>query len=91
MPHVQTGWPQGMTSAQIGQIIGASIVMLFLCIGSFRSAGACCILSWIIFGILLYLGWLGAVSIYTIPQFALSGVIALLVHFSEAKDTVRES
>jgi hypothetical protein len=90
MPHVQTGWPEGMTSTQIGQIIGASIVMLFLCIGSFRSAGACCILSWIIFGVLVYLGWMGAVTPYTIPQFALSGVVALLVHFSEAKDTVRE-
>jgi hypothetical protein len=91
MPHVQTGWPEGMTSAQIGEIIGACVVMLFLCIGSFRSAGACCMLSWIIFGILIYMGWIGVVTPYMIPQFAFSGFIGILIMLDEAKSVARET
>jgi hypothetical protein len=90
MPHVQTGWPEGMTSAQIAQIIGASVVMLFLCIGSFRSAGACCMLSWIIFGIMLWLGWLNIATPYAIPQFAFSGFVGILIMIDESKQTTRE-
>lgn len=90
LPHIYTGWPAGMTSASIAEIVGACIVMLFLCVGSFRSAGACCIISWVIFGILLYMGWLGTITPYTIPEFAFSGFVGLLIHFSEAKDTARE-
>jgi hypothetical protein len=91
LPHVQTGWPTGMTSAQIGEIIAACIVMMFLCIGSFRSAGACCVLSWIIFGLMLWLGWMGVVSIYTIPQFAFSGFLAIVILLDEAKSQARET
>lgn len=91
LPHVQTGWPAGMTSAQIAEIAGACIVMLFLCIGSFRSAGACCMLSWIIFGILLYMGWMGVITPYTIPEFAFSGFIGILIMLDEAKQTARET
>jgi hypothetical protein len=64
--------------------------MLFLCIGSFRSAGACCILSWIIFGILCFLGWFGVVTPYTVPQFALSGFVALIIAIDEGKSQTRE-
>jgi hypothetical protein len=91
LPHVQTGWPEGMTSAQIGEIIGATIVMLFLCIGSFRSAGACCLLSWIIFGILLYLGWLGAITPWVSAEFAFSGFVGILIMIDEGKQTTRET
>lgn len=85
LPEVQSGWPSNMTTGQIAQLIAAFIVMLFLCIGSFRSAGACCILSWLIFGILLFLGWFGVVTIYTIPMFALSGCVALVIAIDESK------
>jgi hypothetical protein len=91
LPYVHTGWPFGMSSGQIAQIIGACIVALFLCIGSFRSAGACCVLSWIMFGVLLYLGWFGIVTPYTIPQFAFSGFVALIIAIDEGKQTVREA
>jgi len=91
VPYVQTGWPLGMTSAQIAQLIGAFIVMLFLCIGSFKSAGVCCIVSWIIFGVLMYLGWMGTVTPYTIPMFAFSGFVALFIAIDEGKATVREA
>lgn len=91
LPYVSTGWPLGMTSAQIAQVIGACIVMLFLCVGSFRSAGACCIISWIIFGVLAVLGWFGAVTPYMVPQFALSGFFALIIAVDEGKSQVRET
>jgi len=91
LPEVHTGWPFGMDSGQIAQIAAACIVALFLCIGSFRSAGACCILSWIIFGVLLYLGWFGIITPYTIPQFAFSGFIALIIAVDEGKSQAREA
>jgi hypothetical protein len=91
LPSVFTGWPSGMTSTYIAEIVGAIIVALFLCIGSFRSAGTCAILSWIIFGILIYLGWFGVVTPYTIPQFAVSGFVAIIVAIDEGKQTVRET
>lgn len=91
LPYVQTGWPLGMTTGHIAQLIGAFFVMLFLCIGSFRSAGICCIVSWIIFGVLLFLGWMGAVTPYTIPMFAFSGFVAIFIALDEGKSTVREA
>jgi hypothetical protein len=91
LPHVQTGWPLEMTTGQIAQLIGAFVVMLFLCIGSFRSAGVCCLVSWIIFGVMLYLGWMGTVTPYTIPMFAFSGFVALFIAIDEGKATVREA
>jgi hypothetical protein len=91
-PHVDTGWPVGMSSLQIAQLIGASIIMLFLCIGSFRSAGACCILSWIIAGIMMFLGWWGdsTTTYATVPMYVFSGFVGLVVHLGEAKQTERE-
>jgi hypothetical protein len=90
LPNVQTGWPVGTTSADIAQIIAALIIVLFLCIGSFRSAGVCCVLAWIIYGVMLYLGWM-TITVYTIPQFALTGFVAVLIVIDESKQVTRET
>jgi TM2 domain-containing membrane protein YozV len=76
-----------MTSTQIAQIGAAAIIMLFLCIGSFRSAGACCILAWIIGGIMIFLGW----WVTSIPEFALAGFLSILIAIDEGKQSVREA
>ena len=91
LPQVQTGWPVGMTTFQIGQLAAACIIMLFLCIGSFRSAGACCILSWIVAGVMVYLGWFGGGTAYaSIPEFALAGFLSVFIAIQEGKETTRE-
>jgi hypothetical protein len=91
LPRVHTGWPFGMSSLQIAQLAAASIIMLFLCIGSFRSAGACCILAWIIGGVMLYLGWWGGGTTYaSIPLFTLAGFLSIFIALDEGKQQVRE-
>jgi hypothetical protein len=91
LPQVQTGWPSGMTSFQIGQLVAACIIMLFLCIGSFRSTGTCCILSWIVAGVMLYLGWFGGGTAYaSIPEFALAGFLSVFIAIQEGKEVTRE-
>jgi hypothetical protein len=90
LPEVHTGWPFGMTSLQIAQLFGSAIIVLFLCIGSFKSAGACCLLAWIIGGVMLYLGWVGGTTLASIPLFTLAGVLSIFIVLDEGKQTVRE-
>jgi hypothetical protein len=91
LPYVQTGWPLNMTSAQIAQLIGTLVIMLFLCVGSFRNAGASCIMAWIMGGIMLYLGWFqGGTAYAAIPEFALAGFLSVIIAIDEGKTTVRE-
>jgi hypothetical protein len=91
LPQVQTGWPMNMTSAQIAQTIAMIIIMLFLCIGSFRNAGASCLMAWIAGGIMLYLGWWGGGNVLTsIPEFALAGFLSIFIIIDESKPTIRE-
>jgi hypothetical protein len=93
MPHVTSGWPFELDSAAIAQLAGSAIIMLFLTIGSFRSAGACCILSWIIAGVLMYMGWWGnsTVTYSTVPMFVFAGFIGFFIHLGEAKQTERDT
>lgn len=92
LPHVQTGWPEGMTSVQIAQLAASAIIMFFLCVGSFRSVGATCLLAWIVGGVMLVLGWWGGGTAYaSIPEFALAGFLSILVAIDESKQTVREA
>jgi hypothetical protein len=91
MPYRYTGWPSGMTSDNIAQLIGSAIVMLFLVIGSFRSAGSCAILSWIIFGVLAYLGWMGDFTLGALPMFAFSGFLGILMYMADQKEVTRET
>lgn len=91
LPYVTNGWPLGMTSDQIAELIPCAIVVLFLCIGSFRSAGACAILSWVIFGILMALGWFGIVSVWMGAMFALSGCVGIFMYLADAKEVTRET
>lgn len=91
LPHVHTGWPEGMTSGQIAQLIAAFIILFFLCIGSFRSVGACCILAWIVGGVMLALGWWGGgTATASLPLFSLAGFLSVVVAIDESKQTVRE-
>lgn len=91
LPAYHHGFPPGMTSADIAQIIGAVVITLFLGIGSFRSAGACCVLAWIVSGVLLFLGWYGVGTAYaSIPSFALAGFLSVVIALNEGKETVRE-
>lgn len=92
LPHVQTGWPEGMSSLQIAQLFGAVIIFFFLSVGSFRSVGASCILAWIVAGIMLVLGWWGGGTVYaSIPEFALAGFLSIFIAIDEAKQYVRDA
>ena len=93
MPYVTTGWPLGMTTYQIAELVGGVIIAFFLTIGSYRSSGATCIVAWIMSGFLMAFGWWGngvVGGVSAIPMFALSGFLAILIHISEAKETARE-
>lgn len=91
LPQILSGWPAGLTSAQIAQLIGSGIIMLFLCLGSFRNAGASMIMAWIMAGIMLYLGWFqGGTVAAAIPEFALAGFLSIMIAIQEGKDTARE-
>ena len=98
LPYTPTGWTTAsgaqMTPGTIAEIVGISIIILFLCVGSYQSSGAACIICWIMSGFLIYLGWwangvVGGVG--AIPSFVLCGFVAILVHINEGKDTARET
>jgi len=91
LPMVHTGFPDGMSSAQIAQLVAACIIVFFLGIGSFKSTGACCVLAWIVGGVMLYLGWWGGGTVYaSIPNFALAGFLSVIIAIQEGKSTERE-
>lgn len=91
LPGYHHGFPPGMESADIAQFVGAAVITLFLGIGSFRSAGACCVLAWIVSGVMLFLGWYGLGTPYaSIPSFTLAGFLSVLIALTESKETVRE-
>ena len=77
-------WPAGIDPAQI---VAAVIIMLFLAIGSYGSAGVSCILSWIITGILMAIGWFTM----GVPLFVFAGILSILVVLDESKKTAREA
>lgn len=77
-------WPAGIDPAQI---VAAVIIMLFLAIGSYGSAGVSCILSWIITGILMAIGWFTMGG----PLFVFAGILSILVVLDESKKTAREA
>lgn len=89
LPYYHTGFPDGMSSLQIAQLVAAGIILFFLSIGSFKSAGACCVLAWIVAGIMLAIGWFGGGTVYaSIPLFSLAGVLSIIVVLYEGKETV---
>jgi hypothetical protein len=91
LPVVHTGFPEGMSSAQISQLVAACVIVFFLGIGSFKSTGACCVLAWIVGGVMLYLGWFGGGTVYaSIPNFALAGFLSVVIAIQEGKSTERE-
>lgn len=89
LPFYYTGWPAGMTSSQIAQLIAAFIITCFLGIGSFRNAGASMIAACCIGGIMFAMGWwnggLTVSAASAIPEFALAFFVAVLTHFNEKK------
>jgi hypothetical protein len=76
-------WPDGVDPSQI---IVSGIVLCFLCIGSVRTLGASCVISWIVGAIFLWMGWWGP----AIPTFILAGVLSVLIAIAEGKETTRE-
>lgn len=90
LPSVFTGWPNGINSAQIAQLIGAAVITMFLGIGSYRNAGASCIMAWIAGGIMFALGWWnGGASQSTVsalPLFGLAGFLSILIAMHEKKE-----
>jgi hypothetical protein len=89
MPNVYSGWPAGMTSYQIAQLIAVVIITVFLGMGSFRNAGASAIIACIMAGIMFAIGWWnGGVSqatISAVPELGLAFFVAIITHFSEKK------
>jgi hypothetical protein len=77
-------WPAGLDPSQL---IPAAIIMLFLGLGSFRSAGVSCILAWVVGGIMIAIGWWQA----SIPLWSLAGVLSILVVIDESKQVAREA
>ena len=93
MPHVYTGWPNGFTSVQIAQLLGAVIITMFLGIGSVRSQGLACGIAWIIGGIMIFIGWYGtgtAGYLAAVPEWVLAGFLTVMVVLGESKDQARE-
>jgi hypothetical protein len=93
MPYVTSGWPLGMTTGDIGEIVAGLIILFFLSIGSFRSSGPICIIAWVMSGFLIAFGWWGngtTGALGAIPEFALSGFIAIMIQIDEAKQVARE-
>lgn len=88
-PDYLMGWPEGMTSAQIGQLMACGIIMLFLGIGSYKNAGASMAIAWIAGGIMFALGWYSGGAAQAgasgIPLFAFAGVLAIITHMQEKK------
>lgn len=89
IPFYYTGWPNGMNSAQIAQLIAAFIITMFLGIGSFRNAGASCVMAWIVGGIMLAIGWwnggLAQAGSSALPEFVLAGFLSVIIAIQEGK------
>jgi hypothetical protein len=89
LPGVYTGWPPGMTSFQIAQLVAALLITVFLGMGSFRNAGASAIMACIFAGIMFAIGWwsggVGQASVNAVPMLGLAFFIAIFTHFNEKK------
>ena len=89
LPNYLMGWPDGMSSNQIAQLVAVGIIMLFLGVGSFRSAGLSCIIAWVAGGIMFVLGWFNGgasqAGASSIPLFAFAGFLAILIIVHEKK------
>lgn len=89
IPFYYTGWPNGMNTAQIAQLIAAFIITMFLGIGSFRNAGASCVMAWIVGGIMLAIGWwnggLAQAGSSALPEFVLAGFLSVIIAIHEGK------
>lgn len=89
MPQIYTGWPNGFTSFDIAQLIGAFIIILFLGMGSLRNTGASMIMACIAAGIMFAIGWWGGGmaqgAVAALPELGFAFFVATLTHFSEKK------
>lgn len=68
------------------QLLVTGIIMLFLAIGSYQSAGFSCLIAWIIAGIFIAIGWFTC----SLPVFGFAGFTTILVWIHESKQTERE-
>jgi hypothetical protein len=76
LPHITIGWPEGIEPSQLFATI---IIIAALCIGSFRNAGASCLISALVGGLMIIMGWWQS----AIPIWSLSVVIAVIIVIDE--------
>lgn len=88
-PDALMGWPEGMSSVQVGQLIACGVIILFLGIGSFRNAGAAMVFAWIAGGLMMVMGWYtgGAAQAgaSSIPLFCFGLFLGIITHMQEKK------
>ncbi len=77
LPTSYTGWG-GIDPTQL---LAAMLILFALGIGSYFSTGMSCIVSWVIAGVLLAMGWWQG----SIPLFCLAGFFSVLVLIDEYK------
>lgn len=97
MPYTPTGWTgangQQISSGMIAEFVGMAIILMFLGVGSYRSSGITCIVTWIMSGILIWLGWWSngvTGGLAAVPSFAICGFIAIFIQIGEGKQVERE-
>jgi hypothetical protein len=77
LPATYSGWG-GIDPTQL---LAAMLILFALGIGSYYSTGASCLISWVIGGVLLMMGWWQG----SIPLFALAGFFTVLILIDEYK------
>lgn len=89
LPNIYMGWPDGIGSSQIAQFVAAIIITVMLGIGSYRNAGASCVMAWIMGGVMFAIGWwnggLAQSGVSAIPEFALALFLSIVVAIHEGK------
>jgi hypothetical protein len=76
LPHITVGWPEGVEPSQL---FASIIIIAALCIGSSRNAGASCIISALVGGLMIVIGWWQS----AIPIWSFSVVIAVIIMIDE--------
>lgn len=77
-------WPNGVDPAQV--IGGVLVVFGGVAVFSYMGTAAGCAFSWIIAGILAFMGWFTI----SVPMFIFAGFITVLIYIDESKKTARE-
>jgi hypothetical protein len=89
-PYYHTGYPNGMSGSQIAQIVAGVLIAFFLGLGSFRNAGASCLIAWAFGGIMFAIGWwnggVATSSVSALPLWGLAGFLSVMIMIQEKKE-----